>query len=190
MGANDLKSWQGKSLKQWTADIAHFCKGSTERKCTGTDSIEVLQAKMEMNYRCLLARSAVQYFYNPPETQEEKKLDETHKRAIQDAMSSYAHCHTLLMVKYREEGNLVKKAFALLQMAQQQEKKGAKVDESKSKRSWKEISEALASDTIKRAFDKKTGEADATLLKKQEAVLKKMESEAEGWDARKIKFRK
>ena len=178
MGLNGLKSWQGKTLKQWTADIAKFCKGSGERSCSGTDSIETLQWKMEMNWRCLLARSAVQYFYSPPQTTEEKRLDETHKQAIREAAAAYDNCHRLLMIKYREEFNVIKKAFNMIQVAQEQEKRAQKSDEKKSKKEWASIVESLHSDTIKLAIDKKSGELDFGKLKKQTTVLEKMQKTA------------
>lgn len=189
MGLNKLLTWEGKTLRQWTADIANFCKGSGERHCSGTDSIETLQWKMEMNWRCLIARAAVQYFYDPPETEEEKRLHNTHVLARQEAAAAYNNCHTLLMNKYREERNIIKKAFNLLQVEREQGKHTPKV-EAKDKKGWVELIGALSSDTIRAAIDKKTGRLDPTLLKRQEAVLTIMEKTAAAWDVRKIEFRK
>ena len=45
-----------------------------------------------MNYRCLRARAAVQYFYD--------EIDPAHKKEIEKVQTTLDHCHDMLMQAY------------------------------------------------------------------------------------------
>lgn len=184
MGRNSLRSYKGKTLEQWQQDIRNNCKDGGERRCKMTDSLETLRYKSEMNFRCLLARSAVQYFYDD--------VDPTHARLIQEAKAVYDNCHRLLMQSHRTEFNRIKSYFGKLQKYEEDQKraqKGAGMTTSQSLSELQSLLKASVSDTLKNAISAETGLVDADSLKEVEKSLKQMEKEAASFNANNIKIR-
>ena len=185
MGRNSLQSHQGKSLGQWQQDITDYCKDGPARRCKMTDSLETLRFKSEINFRCLLARSAVQYFYD--------ELDPAHTKEIKDAKKVYDDCFRLTIQSHKTEANRIKKAFNILQRHRDEiraeAKKNSKVT-SKGGIELVNLGKQFKCDALTKLITKKTGLITEANLKAGLKVVVRLRKETAVFDAKKIKLRK
>ncbi|MEE9130559.1 MAG: hypothetical protein V3T84_11120 [Phycisphaerales bacterium] len=184
MGRNNRAAWQGKTLAEWQNDIQLFCKGDDERRCKVTDSVETRAFKIKMNFRCLLARSAVQYFYD--------EVDEHHLEEIRKVKRTLDYCHEVLMLSYRQEVNLIKKALGQYQRNQDDQRRLAKQKApmaSAPDSMLRMMCSSFQSDILKSKIDRRSRTVSYDDLVAGEAELEKCAKEAEGFHSRYITIR-